>query len=123
MTQKNSFFKFTTKLIQENQIEIKIVSDPLNIWNNYSRIIYAIVAKRAIEYYGELDAGFRVEGIAISKPKGINIGFMGSEIERIMAKVIEKVILEKMPEFRNKQLVADTSSSGSITILSTVDNI
>ena len=123
MTQKNSFFKFTTKLVQENQIEVKVISDPLHIWMNYSRVIYALVAKRVVEYYGELDAGFRVEGIAISKPKGINIAFMGSEIERIMAKVIEKVVLEKMQEFKNKQIVMDTSSSGSITVLSTVDNI
>ena len=123
MTQKNSFFKFTTKLVQENQIEIKVISDPLHIWLSYSRVIYALVAKRAVEYYGELDAGFRIEGIVISKPKGINIAFMGSEIERIMAKVTEKVVLEKMQEFKNKQIMMDTSSSGSITILSTVDNI
>lgn len=123
MTQKNSFFKFTTKLVQENQIEVKVISDPLHIWLSYSRVIYALVAKRVVEYYGEIDAGFRVEGIVISKPKGINIAFMGSEIERIMAKVTEKVVLEKMQEFKNKQIMMDTSSSGSITVLSTVDNI
>ena len=44
MTQKNSFFKFTTKLVQENQIEIKVISDPLHIWMNYSRVIYALVS-------------------------------------------------------------------------------
>ena len=123
MTQKNSFFKFTTKLVQENQIEIKIVSDPLHIWNDYMRSIYAIVAKRTVEWYGELDMGFRIEGIVVSKPEGINVSFMGPEIERIMAKAIEQIVLNKYTEFKDKQIIMNTSSSGSATILYTLDNI
>lgn len=123
MTQKNTFFKFTTKLVQENQIEIKIISDPFHIWEMYMRSIYAIVAKRTVEWYGELDMGFRIEGIVISKPEGINVSFMGPEMERIMAKAIEQIACSSIPEFKSKRIMMTTSSSGSTTVLSTLDNI
>ena len=124
MIQKNRFFKFSTILTQPNQIEVSILSDPYGIWKSYSKNIYAKVAEDIVTRFGEGDIGYRDSGIVITDHnEENNIDFMGPEIERIVAKIIEAYAIKMRPELEGKQITMDTSSSGSFTTLSVVEKL
>ena len=137
MKQKNIIFKFTTKytdVAPDNKtiapaVEVKFSKDPYNlvccketmIWVSaeFTKYMLTNFSEVTISYF---NTGMRIELLPHQNADKEVIDLAGVKVEKMIAKIIEKLAAER-EDFKGKPLLLDTDATSKWSTISVVDDI